>query len=67
MNHETANELLLYCLSGEHDESRAARLEQLSNSDWNDVIQQSRRHGVTPLLYQRLKTQHLNVNIPANI
>jgi hypothetical protein len=67
MNHETANELLLYCLRGEPDESRAPKLEQLSNSDWNDVIQQSGRHGVAPLLYQRLKTQHLNVNIPASI
>ncbi|MEN8219139.1 MAG: hypothetical protein ABFS56_22790 [Pseudomonadota bacterium] len=48
MNHETANELLLYCLSGKHDKSRVARLKQLSNSDWNDIIQQSRRHNVTP-------------------
>jgi len=67
MDHETVNELLLYCLSREPDESRAARLEQLSNSDWNEVIQQSGKHGVMPLVYQRLKTQHLNVTVPASI
>jgi len=67
MNHETANELLLYCLKGEPDESKVARLEQLSNSDWNAVIQQAGRHGVESLLYQRLKTRHLKVIVPTNI
>ena len=67
MDQKTEDELLLYCLGMGTDEIRAARLEQLSPSDWDDVIQQSVRHGVTPLLYQRLKTISPGTTVPASI
>jgi hypothetical protein len=49
------------------DETRVARLEQLSPSDWDGVIQQANRHRVTPLLYRRLKTLGPGTIIPAGI
>jgi len=67
MDQRTADELLLYCLGMGADKTRAARLEQLSASDWDDLIQQSVRHGVTPLLYQRFTTTNTSAPIPATV
>ena len=67
MDQQTEGKLLLYCLGVETDEIRAARLEQLSNSEWDGLIQQSGRHGVAPLLYQRLESLSSGTTIPASI
>jgi hypothetical protein len=67
MDQQTAGELLLYCLGMGADETRAARLGQLSTSDWDDVIQQSARHGVTPLLYHRFTTNSTSAHIPTGV
>jgi len=67
MDGKTEGDLLLYCLGIGTDEIKFARLEQLSSSDWDDVIQQSVRHGITPLLYQRLKALSPSANIPDSI
>jgi len=37
---------------------------ELSSADWDDLLQRSGRHGVTPLLYHRLKTVHPGVPVP---
>ena len=58
-------ELLLSCLGLGTDGRRAEWGEQLSNREWGSVIRQSARHGVTALLYERLKTFSLSTNIPA--
>ena len=60
-------ELLLHFLSIRTDETKVGKFGQLSNSDWDDIIQQSVRHGVAPLLYQRLKTLNPSANITASI
>jgi hypothetical protein len=67
MDQSRADELLLYCLRVVSDEVGDGRLEALSGSDWNVVIKASRRHGVAPLLYHRLRTFHSDVPIPANV
>ncbi|MGA9350203.1 MAG: nucleotidyltransferase family protein [Anaerolineae bacterium] len=67
MDQQTVAELLCYCLGMGTDETRVARLEQLSTADWDGVIQQANRHGVTPLLYRRLKTPGPGTIIPAGI
>ncbi len=67
MDRKTERELLLYCLGLGTDEIRAGKLEQLSASDWDGVIQLSARHGVTPLLYKRLRTLSPGTTIPAGI
>jgi len=65
MDKKTEGELLLYCLGIGTDETRAAKLEKLSTSDWDGVIQQS--SSVTPLLYQRLRTLSPSANIPGSV
>lgn len=67
MDKKTESELLLYCLNIGTDETKAGKLEQLSTSDWDGVIQQSVRHGVAPLLYQRLEKLGPSANIPDSI
>ncbi|MBC8236182.1 nucleotidyltransferase family protein [bacterium] len=51
----------------ETDEKKAGKLEQLSTPNWDGVIQQSIRHSITPLLYQRLETLGPSTNIPASV
>jgi hypothetical protein len=67
MDQQTVDELLCHCLGMGTDETRVARLEQLSPSDWDGVIQQANRHSVTPLLYRCLKTLGPGTIIPAGI
>lgn len=59
--------LLPYFLRMDSDETRSVRLEELSNSDWEDLIQESARHGITPLLYHRLKTLHPSIPVPTEV
>ncbi len=61
------DELLCYCLSMETETIKTDRLEQLSTSEWERLLQQADRHGVTPLLYHRLKTLGSDANIPVSI
>src|SRR5665647_338343 len=67
MDQSRTDELLLYCLRAVPDEAGDGRLETLSSSDWDVLIEASGRHGVTPLLYHRLRTSHSDVPIPANV
>ena len=61
-------EVLLSCLGETADEDIAAQLKQLSLTDWEKVIQMSIRHGVTPLLYQRVKKiDALHKNLPDSV
>jgi len=64
MDKNTEGELLLSCLHQGADSASTSRFAQLSDQDWDDVIQQSIRHGVTPLLYQYLKIISPSVQIP---
>jgi len=67
MDRSRTDELLLYCLRVVPDEAGAGRLETLSSSDWDLLIGESGRYGVTPLLYHRLRTFHWDVPIPAKV
>jgi hypothetical protein len=49
------------------DEVGDARLETLSSSDWDVLIEESGRYGVAPLLYHRLRTFHSEIPIPAKV
>jgi len=60
------DELLLYCLRVVQDETGDGRLEGLSSSDWDVVFKESRRYGVAPLLYHRLRTSHSGTPVPAS-
>jgi len=56
---------LLYCLDTSSDQTTAARLKQLKMLDWTCVVRQAAaRHGLRPLLYERLRTLPLDIAIP---
>jgi hypothetical protein len=67
MDQTQIHELLLYCLRVVPDEMGDGRLEALSSSDWDVLIEESGRYGVAPLLYRRLRTFHSDIPIPANV
>lgn len=67
MNLKKADRLLLDCLRAEADLSRIKGLKNLTTSDWDGVIQQSLRHNIAPLLYQRLKNLDSAGYIPNNV
>ena len=64
MDQETKDELLVYCLRIGAGETKPARLERLSDSDWDEIVQRSDSHGLAPLLYHRFGTTSLRVHIP---
>ena len=66
MDQEAAANLLRCCLRIGDEGVTAARLEHLSLSDWDAVIQQSARHGVSPLLYWRMENLGAAIRIPAS-
>jgi len=67
MDRSRTDELLLYCLRVVPDEAGDGRLETLSSSDWDVLIEESGRYGVAPLLYYRLIIFHSDIPIPANV
>jgi hypothetical protein len=67
MDQTQIDELLLYCLRASPDKTDDGRVEPLSEVDWDDLLQQSARHGITPLFYHRLRTVHPDISIPPNV
>ena len=67
MDEKTGNELLIRCLGAGGNEAITGRLSQLSTGDWDELIRQSRRHSVTPLLYYRIKAIDPAPGIPAQV
>ena len=67
MDQKAKDALILYCLGIGTDEAVASQIEQLSSSDWDEVIKESARHRIIPLLYQRIRTLRPRVAIPSNI
>jgi hypothetical protein len=58
---------LLECLTAKDSNGIAFGLKRLKASDWGFVIQQSVKHAVAPLLYQRLKGLSPGVSVPAGV
>jgi hypothetical protein len=67
MDLSQTDELLLYCLRVVPDNAGESRLQELSSSDWDVLIENSCWDGITPLLYYRLKTFHPGAQIPAEV
>ncbi|MCI5191544.1 MAG: hypothetical protein D3915_00215 [Candidatus Electrothrix sp. AU1_5] len=63
ISHANDHNLLLRCLCDAPD---ASELEQLTESNWHDLIKQARSHAVLYLLYHRLKTRNLDHLIPTD-
>jgi hypothetical protein len=64
MDHDTTA-VLLACLGDAGDAAQAGLLSRLSPKGWSAVVALSRQHGVTPLLYHRLK--RLSVALPGEL
>jgi hypothetical protein len=67
MDQKIEDHLLLYCLNTGTGEKEASRLETLSPVEWDDIIQLSIEHRVTPLLYHRFKTKNVNNHVPIRV
>jgi hypothetical protein len=67
MDQKTINELLFRCLGAGDNEAIATELSRLSTANWDELIRQSRRHSVTPLLYYRIKAIDPAPGIPAQV
>src|ERR1035437_410818 len=67
MDQSQIDELLLHCLRASPDKTGDGRGASLSEADWKDILQQSARHGITPLFYHRLRTFHPDIPIPSNV
>jgi hypothetical protein len=67
MDQTQIDELLLYFLCAAPDKTVDGRFEPLSEADWDDLLQQSSRHGITPLFYHRLRTFHPDIPIPSDV
>ena len=58
---------LLDCLGGVPEPARGACCAQLQNSDWQGVVVSARKHGLRPLLYERLTSATSEAKIPAAV
>ncbi|MHB9098739.1 MAG: nucleotidyltransferase domain-containing protein [Syntrophales bacterium] len=67
MDQTQIDQLLLHCLRTGPDETGDGRVGPLSEADWEDLLQQSARHRITPLLYHRLRTCHPDIPIPPTV
>ena len=61
------DKFLLDCLRTRPDNGGLDKSEPLSEAEWEELLQQSARHGITPLLYHRLRTSHPDIAIPPAI
>jgi hypothetical protein len=58
------DQLLLFCLSMENEGSKASVIARWTDSEWNELIRQSARHGLSAYLHHRLKALNLTGSIP---
>ena len=65
MSEESSRTCLLLCLRENAPAPALGVLRTLSRQQWDDVAALSRRHGLAPILYQRLKMLSAAVRIPA--
>ena len=67
MDQTQIDEWLLYCLRASPNKTGDGKIEPPSEADWEDLLQQSARHGITPLFYHRLRTFHPDIPIPTYV
>ena len=61
------DKLLLECLTAKDSNGSAFGPKRLTASDWDLVVQQAVKHGVAPLLYQRLKGLGSSASVPGRV
>jgi hypothetical protein len=61
------DELLFFCLRMNNEGLKAATIGKWQAAEWDELIRQSERHGVSAYLYRRLKELVLNGSIPTHV
>ncbi len=64
MDHNYIDDLLLKCLRADPVRAEGAGIPPISEADWNALLEQAARHGITPLFYHGLRTHCPGVSIP---
>jgi hypothetical protein len=67
MNRDQIDEWLLACLQSSPAPDGVGGVALPAEGDWQEILRQSDRHKVTPLLYHRLRTCHPDLAIPDGI
>jgi putative nucleotidyltransferase-like protein len=67
MERQAAPEALLDCLRIETDVAKAHELSRLSCDEWLDVVRESTKHDITPILRQRLQALLRNGDLPPEV
>ena len=67
MDRKTAFELLCQCLGTEAGGKLPDRLAEFTRTEWHDLIEESGRYSVTPLLYFCLKTAGSDPHVRADV
>ncbi|MCI5195478.1 MAG: hypothetical protein D3919_04465 [Candidatus Electrothrix sp. AW5] len=67
MEYHIAHELLLLFLREEPARFSPVDIDRFLEANWNAVVQQANRHGVTSLLYQSLSAPQFELIVPATI
>lgn len=67
MNSDQIDELLLACLQPSPTPDKIGGVALPAEDDWEELLRQSDRHNVTPLLYHRLRTFHPDLPLPNGI
>ncbi len=61
------DKLLLQCLTAEPDDGSVSMLVHFTASDWGLIVEQSVKHVVTPLLYQKVKRFGPSFRVPPDV
>ncbi len=67
MSSQPASKMLLQCLVVEDPQAKAIRLSQFSLQEWESLLEEARRHGLTPLLAGKLNTLPPPLALPESI
>jgi len=67
MNHAQIDEWLLNGLRASPGPAGGGGMTPLSEADWEELVQQSDRHRITPYLYHHLRTVHPDLPTPPDI
>jgi hypothetical protein len=60
-------ELLIDCLRKDRAAETIRALGTLSDADWDNLVETSSRHGITPILYFRVQPLFAQINIPPRV
>ncbi|HMK64595.1 MAG TPA: nucleotidyltransferase family protein [Thermodesulfobacteriota bacterium] len=65
MDHSSVTQKIIYCLRMDSWKAEIpAGMGKLSNEEWQEILQESTRHQISPLLYLRLRERASTLTVP---